>query len=242
MCSSDLILEFRKNAAERLDAIEEADERAAEYEKKIKELEKSAAAHAKALSDKRVAAAEIASEKIMDVLSYLDMPKVSFKINVEHTGELTAFGGDEIDFLVATNPGEPMQSMREIASGGEMARIMLSVKSVLNEKDGVGCAVYDEIDTGISGKTSRKIGVKLHDIAKDVQVLCVTHSAQIATLADNHYLISKREIDGRAQTSISLLDLDARVDEAARILGGINITDAQRQAARDMINDRGELL
>ena len=236
------ILEFRKNAAERLDAIEEADERAAEYEKKIKELEKSAAAYAKALSGKRVAAAEIASKKIMDVLSYLDMPKVSFKINVEHTGELTAFGGDEIDFLVATNPGEPMQSMREIASGGEMARIMLSVKSVLNEKDGVGCVVYDEIDTGISGKTSRKIGVKLHGIAKDVQVLCVTHSAQIATLADNHYLISKHEVDGRAQTSITLLEGDARVDEAARILGGINITDAQRQAARDMINDRSELL
>ena len=236
------ILEFRQSAAERLDAIEEADERAAEYEKKIKELDEMAKREALALSKKRVAAAEVASGKIMDVLSYLDMPRVSFKINVDHTGLLTALGGDEIDFLVATNPGEPMQSMREIASGGEMARIMLSVKSVLNEKDGVGCTVYDEIDTGISGKTSRKIGVKLHDIAKDVQVLCVTHSAQIATLADNHYLISKREVDGRAQTSITLLDLDARVEEAARILGGINITDAQRQAARDMINDRSELI
>ncbi len=234
------ILEFREKAAERLDAIEEADERAAEYEKKIVELEKSAAARAKALSEKRGAAAEVASEKIMEVLAYLDMPKVTFKINVDHTGELTALGGDEIDFLVATNPGEPMQSMREIASGGEMARIMLAVKCVLNEKDGVGCAVYDEIDTGISGKTSRKIGVKLHDIAKQVQVICVTHSAQIATLADNHYLISKKEVDGRAQTSITLLDGEARVEEAARILGGINITDAQRQAARDMLADRNQ--
>ena len=229
------ILEFRKNAAERLDAIEEADERAAEYEKKIAELEALARSEAHLLSQKRVEAARVASERIMDVLSYLDMPKVSFKINVEHTGTLTSLGGDEVDFLVATNPGEPLQSMREIASGGEMARIMLAIKSVLNEKDGVGCIVYDEIDTGISGKTSRKIGVKLHDIAKEVQVLCVTHSAQIATLADNHYLISKREIDGRAQTRITLLDLDARVEEAARILGGINITDAQMQAARDML-------
>ena len=229
------ILEFRKNAAERLDAIEEADDRAAEYEKKIIELEKRAQAHAKVLSQKRAMAAEIASQKIMEVLAYLDMPKVTFKINVEPTGELTALGGDEVDFLVATNPGEPMQSMREIASGGEMARIMLAVKSVLNEKDGVGCAVYDEIDTGISGKTSRKIGIKLHDIAKQVQVICVTHSAQIATLADNHYLISKKEVEGRAQTSITLLDGEARVEEAARILGGINITDAQRQAARDML-------
>lgn len=234
------ILEFRKNAAERLDAIEEADGRAAEYEKKINELDALAKRAAYSLSQKRAEVARVASEKIMDVLSYLDMPKVSFKINVEHTTCLTGLGGDEVDFLVATNPGEPLQLMKEIASGGEMARIMLAIKSVLNEKDGVGCIVYDEIDTGISGKTSRKIGVKLHDIAKDVQVLCVTHSAQIATLADNHYLISKREIDGRAQTSITLLDLDARVEEAARILGGINITDAQRQAARDMLVSKDE--
>ena len=132
--------------------------------------------------------------------------------------------------------------MEKIASGGELARIMLSLKNVLNQCDGVGTVIFDEIDTGISGKTSRKVGIKLKEIARSSQVLCVTHSAQIATLADNHYLISKSEIDGRAQTSITLLDTDARVEEAARILGGINITDAQRQAARDMINDRGELL
>ena len=131
-------------------------------------------------------------------------------------------------------------SMSEIASGGEMARIMLAIKSVLNEKDGVSCSVYDEIDTGISGKTSRKIGVKLHSIAKGSQVICVTHSAQIATLADNHFLISKKEIDGRAQTSIRALSYEERVEEAARILGGISITEAQRQAARDMLDNKNE--
>jgi DNA repair protein RecN (Recombination protein N) len=130
--------------------------------------------------------------------------------------------------------------MSEIASGGEMARIMLSLKSVLNEKDGVGCSVYDEIDTGISGKTSRKIGIKLHEIASRGQVICVTHSAQIATLADDHYLIAKREVDGRAQTSVRLIEGEERVAEAARILGGINVTEAQRQAARDMIENISE--
>ena len=142
--------------------------------------------------------------------------------------------------MVATNPGEPMSPMSEIASGGEMARIMLSLKSVLNEKDGVGCAIYDEIDTGISGKTSRKIGIKLREIARGGQVICVTHSAQIATLADSHFLISKKEVEGRAQTSIRLLDRGERVEEAARILGGINITDAQRAAAKDMLDNIDE--
>lgn len=234
------ILEFREKAASRLDEIEESDERAAEYEKKIAELEENARCLVSVLSKKRRIAAESASGKIKEVLSYLDMTKVQFRIDVTDSGQLTAMGSDKIEFLVATNPGEPMQPIRDIASGGEMARIMLAIKSVLNEKDGVGCIIYDEIDTGISGKTSRKIGIKLHDIANGTQVICVTHSAQIATLADKHYLISKREVDGRAHTSIRLLDREERIEEAARILGGINITEAQRQAAKDMIDNINE--
>lgn len=232
------ILEFRNRAVARLDEIAETDERASEYEDKITELENEAADLALDLSKKRKAAGLEASEKIMEVLLYLDMPSVRFNIEVNASADLNPSGCDKIELMVATNPGEPMQPMREIASGGEMARIMLAIRSVLNEKDGVGCAVYDEIDTGISGKTSRKIGIKLHDIAKETQVICVTHSAQIATLADNHLLISKKEIEGRAQTEIRLLDREERVEEAARILGGINITEAQRQAARDMLDNR----
>ena len=234
------ILEFRDKAVERLDEIVLSDEHAAEYEKKIKELEKEARAAAKALTDKRRSAARLASEKIMETLTYLDMPKVKLEISLERTEDFTPSGCDRVEFMVATNPGEPMSPMSEIASGGEMARIMLSLKSVLNEKDGVDTAIYDEIDTGISGKTSRKIGVKLREIAKGGQVICVTHSAQIATLADNHFLISKREVDGRAQTSIRLLGREERVEEAARILGGINITEAQRAAARDMLENIDE--
>ncbi len=234
------ILEFMEKATAELDSIELSDENAEKYREEIKRLERDAWTSAKTLSEKRTAAAESASRKIMDTLAYLDMPKVKFSVDVRSDGELTQYGGDKIEFSVATNPGEPMMPMSDIASGGEMARIMLAIKSVLNEKDGVACSVYDEIDTGISGKTSRKIGVKLHSIAENSQVICVTHSAQIATLADNHFLISKKEIDGRAHTSIRLLSYEERVEEAARILGGINITEAQRQAARDMLDNRTE--
>lgn len=234
------ILEFRDKAVARLDDIVLSDEHAVEYEKKIRELEKEARAAARDLTDKRKVAAKQASAKIMETLTYLDMPKVKFEIALEKTDDFTPSGCDKIEFMVATNPGEPMSPMSEIASGGEMARIMLSLKSVLNEKDGVDSAIYDEIDTGISGKTSRKIGIKLREIARDGQVICVTHSAQIATLADNHFLISKKEVDGRAQTSIRLLEKEERIEEAARILGGINITEAQRQAARDMIENVNE--
>jgi DNA repair protein RecN (Recombination protein N) len=234
----DSILAFRDNAARELDDIVLSDERAQECTLRIEELKKRAQTASQALTKARKTAAASASEKIMDVLSYLDMPKVKFEIRVSDAQAFTSTGRDIIEFLAATNPGEPMMPIGDIASGGEMARIMLAIKSILNEKDGVSCSVYDEIDTGISGKTSRKIGVKLHAIAEQNQVICVTHSAQIATLADNHYLISKEEIDGRAHTSIQLLDEEQRVEEAARILGGINITDAQRQAARDMLAER----
>lgn len=234
------ILAFRDKAVSELDSIERSDEDAEKYKSEIKSLQKCACDAAKILSEKRTSAAKKASESIMEVLSYLDMPKVRFQIDVAPSDGLNSYGADKIEFAVATNPGEPLMPMSEIASGGEMARIMLAIKSVLNEKDGVTCSVYDEIDTGISGKTSRKIGVKLHSIAQSSQVICVTHSAQIATLADNHFLISKKEIDGRAYTSIKLLSYEERVEEAARILGGINITEAQRQAARDMLDNRIE--
>jgi len=234
------ILAFKDKAVAELDSIELSDEHAEKYRLEIKGLEEKANLAADKLTEKRITAAKSASREIMDVLSYLDMPKVIFEIEVVDLGGLNSHGRDKIEFKVATNPGEPLMPMSEIASGGEMARIMLAIKSVLNEKDGVSSSVYDEIDTGISGKTSRKIGIKLHSIAQDGQVICVTHSAQIATLADHHFLIAKKEIDGRAHTSIRALSYEERVDEAARILGGINITESQRQAARDMLENKNE--
>ncbi len=232
------ILEFRERAVKELDDIVLSDENAERYGKEIEVLSERAEDAAKKLSEKRRTAAKSASEKILDNLIFLDMPKVRFGIEVKTSEKLNSQGHDSIEFSVATNPGEPMKPMSDIASGGEVARIMLAIRCVLNEKDGVSCSVYDEIDTGISGKTSRKIGIKLYEAAERGQVLCVTHSAQIATLADNHYLISKNEVSGRAVTEIRELCEAERIDEAARILGGINITEAQRQAARDMLSER----
>ena len=128
-------------------------------------------------------------------------------------------------------------SMARIASGGELARIMLSLKNVINESDGIDTVVFDEIDTGISGKTSRKVGIKLKEIGCGAQVICVTHSAQIASLAHEHLYVSKSEKDGRTESSLRSLDHSERVREIARILGGINITEAQRTAAREMIEE-----
>jgi len=142
-----------------------------------------------------------------------------------------------VEFLISTNPGEPLMPMIKIASGGELSRIMLSLKSVLNAADGMNTVIFDEVDTGISGKTSRKVGMKLRQIAENAQVLCVTHSAQIASLAKTHWYIAKTETDGRMQTTIRPLDEAERVEEIARILGGIEVTEAQRRAAVEMIEE-----
>lgn len=232
--SIEAVLEFRRKAKERLDELENIESLSSEYEEKINVLEREAGKLAAVITEKRKRAAIDASDKVLEVLNFLDMKGVQFEIRVTPSA-LNQYGADNVDFMIATNPGEKMSKMDEIVSGGEMSRITLALRSVLNEKDGIGCAVYDEIDTGISGKTSRKIGIKLKEISSGAQVISVTHSAQIATLADNHYLICKENIDGRAETHVKLLSYEERVEEAARILGGINITDAQRQAAVDML-------
>lgn len=232
--SVEAVLEYCKRARERQSELEDIESLSAEYEDRIKKLEERASAIAAVITEKRRAAAAEASVKVLEVLNFLDMKGVLFEIRVTPAA-LNQYGADKVDFMIATNPGEELSRMDEIVSGGEMSRITLALRSVMNERDGVGCAVYDEIDTGISGKTSRKIGIKLKEISKTAQVISVTHSAQIATLADNHYLIYKQNIDGRAETHVKRLSYEERVEEAARILGGINITDAQRQAAVDML-------
>ena len=235
------ILEFRESAVKRLDEIENADVIAEELSLKLEAKEAEARAVAKKISERRRSYAKELTEKVTEGLEFLDMPKVRFEVAVTGESEFNAYGTDKVEFLIATNAGEPLMPMIKIASGGELARIMLSLRSVLNDCDGMQTVIFDEIDTGISGKTSRKVGLKLHSIARSAQVICVTHSAQIASLADTHYFISKSETDGRVQTSLRVLGFDERVDEIARILGGINITEAQRTAAREMIEEETEI-
>ncbi|MBO5938417.1 MAG: DNA repair protein RecN [Clostridia bacterium] len=231
------ILAFRRDAAEKLDAIEHAEDRIIELREELQSIEARAKEMAKALSEQRKTAAKGLTANIKETLAFLDMPKVRFEVGMKPTKDFTANGCDEVEFLIATNAGEPLMPMAKIASGGELARIMLSIKNVLNECDGVNTVIFDEIDTGISGKTSRKVGIKLKEIGKSAQVLCVTHSAQIASLATHHLYISKKEIDGRVQTELRELDEEGRVAEIARILGGIEVTEAQREAAREMIDE-----
>ena len=187
------------------------------------------------LTRMRTAAAQELAGQVAESLAFLDMPRVRFEVSLRRLDKPGADGVDDAEFCIATNPGEPVQPMIRIASGGELSRIMLALRSVLNEKYGVGVSIYDEIDTGISGRTARKVGIKLRRIARCGQVICVTHSAQIASLADAQYRIEKHEVDGRAETSVRCLEPEERVDEIARILGGLDLTDSQRAAARELI-------
>jgi len=229
------VLAFRAEAAKRLEQLTHAEDRMAELSELAEQAEAQARKAAAVLTEKRRAAAEGLSERIAQTLSFLDMPKVRFQVSIRPSAQLHANGADTVEFLIATNSGEPLMPLAKIASGGELARIMLSLKNVLNECDGIDTVIFDEIDTGISGKTSRKVGIKLCEIGRTAQVLCVTHSAQIASLADQHLYVAKQEVDGRSETTLHELDAQGREEEIARILGGIEVTEAQRLAAREMI-------
>lgn len=234
------ILEFRDKTAGLLDEIDNCDDIKEDISNEIKRIGKIAVSLAEEIHERRTSAAKKITTGVMENLAFLDMPKVKFTIAVNGGTKLRGDGCDEVDFLIATNSGEPLMQLEKIASGGELSRIMLALKCVLSDKDGVGTVIYDEVDAGISGKTSRKVGIKLKEISKFMQIISVTHSAQIASLADNHYLISKNDVGGRTESGVVLLDDDGRVSEIARILGGINVTESQMTAAKEMIEEGRE--
>ena len=231
------ILAFREEAAKKLSALEHSDEEEERLSREIKELEKMLRALAATMHDRRCAAAQELGKRVGAELAFLDMPCVRFEIAVTQADTFTASGNDQIEFCIATNPGDPLAPLSKIASGGELARIMLALRSVLNDRDGVQTAVFDEVDTGISGKTARKIGIKLSEIGKNTQVICITHSAQIASLATSHYKIAKHEKSDRAFTTVQALDEAGRISEIARILGGLSVTKTQMDAAAEMIEE-----
>ena len=234
--SVEEILAFRARAAERMEELDGSEERLEALEAEEKRLSAEAKRQASILTRARKDAAREITSRVTEALAFLDMPRVRFEIAVA-PAELCESGADDVEFLIATNPGEPLLPLIRIASGGELSRIMLALRSVLDDRDGAATVIFDEIDTGVSGKTSRKIGIKLHETARTTQVLCVTHSAQIASLADTHFRITKEEHDGRAETRVTELSDERRVEEIARILGGIEITEVQRSAAREMIEE-----
>ena len=233
----DEILKYRDEAVAKLDLIENAEDRKIDLENELAAATAKARDAAIVLHKQREKAAKGLTQSVCETLSFLDMPKVRFEVSMVPSTELNAFGSDEIEFLISANSGEPLMPMARIASGGELARIMLSLKNVINISDGIDTVIFDEIDTGISGKTSRKVGIKLKEIGKTAQVICVTHSAQIASLAHSHLYVSKKENEGRTESMLRVLSDSERVDEIARILGGIEITEAQIAAAEEMISD-----
>ena len=180
-----------------------------------------------------------------ETLKQLDMPKVRFTVSVSplKTADGRKFsptGADDIDFLIAPNPGEPLQSVSSIASGGEMSRVLLALKCSVNDRNGAPTVIFDEIDSGVSGGTAERIGLMMRDLSKRTQVICVTHSPQIASIADHHLLIKKVEVDGRSESVIREISGDDRRDEIARIIGGIKVTDKQKAAAGEMLLRHGK--
>ena len=240
------ILEFRDKSKKELDELENSDEILRELSLEEEKLYSSCASIALELRKRRVEGAKRLDAYVRETLEFLDMPSVEFytKIDADTDGDrlaLDQYGADKIEFYISANRGAEAQSISKIASGGELARIMLSLKSVIADKDGIDTVIFDEIDAGVSGKTARKIGIKMSSLSKRSQIFVVTHSAQIASLADEHYLISKSDVNGATETAVRALDRDGRITELSRILGGINVTEAQRRAAVDMLSeaDRG---
>lgn len=239
-----LSLKYGSTEEEMLSALEDMKKQRDEILFADKELERLSEEY-DVLLEKAVNAAERLSEyrkktaakfekEVCQSLSFLDMPSIKFIVDFQK-GKLSSTGFDDISFYISTNPGEPPKPLSKIASGGELSRIMLAIKNIIAGHDTVGTLIFDEIDTGVSGRASRKIGLKLKSVSKDTQVICVTHSAQIASAADTHFLISKHVSDGRTFTDVKPLDFEGRKHELARIMGGLEISEAMLSSAEELL-------
>ena len=228
------ILEYLKKAKQELDEIEFADDHIEHLKKKLAKAEKEAWDTALALRSNRKETASVLSTRILTELAQLDMPKVQFACQFTEL-ELTAGGADAVAFYMSANVGEALKPMSKVASGGELARIMLAMKNVLAEQDRVNTLIFDEVDTGVSGRAAQKVAEKLKSVARSKQVLCVTHLPQLAAMGDTHLLIAKGERDGRTYTTVTPLDLEGRKRELARIIGGASITETTLKSAEEML-------
>jgi len=232
------MLEYLERCKQELDGIRYADDTLARLEQQEEKARKEAQRQAKTLSDKRREAARSLQARIQSELSQLDMPKVRFQVDfAEKTGEtgLDATGMDEVQFLMSANVGEELKPIHKIASGGELARIMLALKNVLAENDDVTTLVFDEVDTGVSGRAAQKVAQKMADVARYKQVLCVTHLPQIAAMADSHFSVEKGESEGRTFTAVEKLGRERRREELARLTSGDLMTQTALQGAEEML-------
>lgn len=228
------ILEYFERISEEYQSLELSDELTAHLQRELDEANLVLHTVAEALTACRLAAAAEFSERVEQELAYLDMAGVRFSIT-RREKPYGPTGADEMEFMICTNTGEEAKPLAKIASGGELARIMLAIKNVLAEKDGIGTIIFDEVDTGVSGRAAQKIGKKLAEVARHRQVICVTHLAPVAACAAHHYRIYKTVEDGRTFTRVEELTRPQRVQELARIMVGENITDSALKSAEEML-------
>lgn len=236
------VLEYAEVSRNRLSDIERSDEKKAELEEKLKTETAKLADIADRLTERRMSSALALQESVMNELCDLDMQKMRFSASVspilDENGELkfSADGCDSVEFMISANPGEALKPLSKIASGGEMSRIMLAMKSVLSDTDSVETLIFDEIDTGVSGRAAQKIAEKMGMLAKHRQILCITHLAQIAAMADHHYLIEKNTQEETTETTVTEVQGEERINELARIIGGVMVTELTSSAAKEMVD------
>ena len=230
----DDILNYLEKAKQELDEIEFADDHLEKLKKQLEAEEKAVWTAADALSANRKNRAKELSRVILEELAQLDMPKVQFSCEFTKT-ELAPNGADAVAFYMSANAGEALKPMSKVASGGELARIMLAMKNVLARQDKVDTLIFDEVDTGVSGRAAQRVAEKLKSVAATKQVLCVTHLPQLAAMGDTHLLIAKEERGGRTYTTVTPLDKAGRASELARIIGGANITKTTLKSAEEML-------
>lgn len=233
------VLSFGQKAREELDRIQFSEQRAGELQAEKHRLYTLAREKAELLTQTRLKAFEELNKNISATLDFLNMPGV--RMTLRHArGPLASHGQDSLEFYISTNPGEAPKPLAKIASGGELSRITLAIKNAMADKDAVPTVIYDEIDSGVSGKAAGRIGEVLRSSAKGHQILCVTHTAQIAALADCHLLIQKNVQNDRTYTEVYPLDTDGRVEALARLISGDKITELSRANAREMLGLAGQ--
>lgn len=228
------IFAYRDEQAEKLEELLNLEERKNVFIDKIKVSEKKLHNLSEKLTGIRKKNAIIFKKNVEEVLKGLNFLDVKFEVNFSELNHYTANGVDEIEFIISTNPGEDLKPLKAVASGGELSRIMLGIKTIMASKDEIETLIFDEIDTGISGRTAQMVAERMKDISKSHQVICITHLPQIAAMSDNHYLIEKSAEDSVTYTTIRMLDYDASVQELARMLGGVEITKAVIENAEEM--------
>lgn len=234
--SIEAVLEFYEKAVQELEFLSNSSEKAAELSAKKAKEEKRLSALAETLTARRRATAEQVEEQIETALHDMEMKHARFHIQIEEKADWGADGKDKVEFLISANAGEPLKPLAKIASGGEMSRVMLALKTVLVDADEIGTFIFDEIDTGVSGRTARRVGEKMRFLGGKRQLLCITHLPQIAAMADNHFLIEKESDAGETVTRVTALDEEGAVREVARLMN--DVTETTLAAARELLAEK----